>query len=166
MIIRTKNKKQPLSSEITSEKDYLSRRRFLKTAGYVGAAAALAACAPSVKSIKPTPMGVEATIRDEFGDISTPFDYVSGYNNFYEFTTDKEGVAPMSAGFTTEPWQVEVGGLVNNPRTFGLEDILKEFDQEERVLPASMRGGVVYGDPLGGIFSLQPPEESRTDIRR
>ncbi len=133
MIIRIKNKKQPLPSEITPEKDYLSRRRFLKTAGYIGAAAALAACAPTVNSVKPTPMGVEATIRDEFGDISTPFDYVSGYNNFYEFTTDKEGVAPMSAGFTTEPWQVEVGGLVNNPRTFGLEDILKEFDQEERV---------------------------------
>jgi len=101
--------------------------------GYLGAAAALAACAPAVNRVNPTPMGVAVTKRDEFGDISTPFDYVAGYNNFYEFTTDKEGVAPMSADFTTNPWQVEVGGLVNNPRTFGLEDILKDYDREERI---------------------------------
>jgi sulfoxide reductase catalytic subunit YedY len=101
--------------------------------GYAGAAAALAACAPAVNRPNPTPMGVAVTKRDEFGDISTPFDYVAGYNNFYEFTTDKEGVAFMSADFTTNPWQVEVGGLVNKPRTFGLEDILKEYDREERI---------------------------------
>jgi sulfoxide reductase catalytic subunit YedY len=32
----------------------------------------------------------------------------------------------------TSPWDVEVGGLVANPRTFGLEDLLK-FEQEERI---------------------------------
>ncbi len=133
MIFRLNNSKRPRSSEITPEKDYLNRRRFLKSVGYAGAAAALAACAPVANRVNPTPVGVAVTKRDEFGDISTPYDYVAGYNNFYEFTTDKEGVAPMSADFTTSPWQVEVGGLVNNPRTFGLEDILKEYDHEERI---------------------------------
>jgi sulfoxide reductase catalytic subunit YedY len=69
---------------------------------------------------------------DELGDALTEFEAVTGYNNFYEFTTDKEGVAPMAKDFQTTPWAVEVGGLVNKPKTFGLEDLLK-FDQEDRV---------------------------------
>jgi sulfoxide reductase catalytic subunit YedY len=62
----------------------------------------------------------------------TPFESVAGYNNFYEFTLSKTRVADLAAGFKTSPWEVEVGGLVNNPRTFGLEDLLA-FEQEERI---------------------------------
>ena len=50
-----------------------------------------------------------------------------------QFTTEKEGVADLAAGFTTDPWSVEVGGLVNKPKTFGLEDIRKSFMSEERI---------------------------------
>ena len=35
--------------------------------------------------------------------------------------------------FQASPWNVQVGGLVNNPKTYGLEDLLKQFDQEERI---------------------------------
>ncbi|MCA9871172.1 MAG: protein-methionine-sulfoxide reductase catalytic subunit MsrP, partial [Anaerolineae bacterium] len=55
------------------------------------------------------------------------------YNNFYEFTTDKEKVAGLAKDFPTRPWTVEVGGLVNNPGTFSIEDILSTFEREERV---------------------------------
>lgn len=133
MLIKIKDPNLPRSSEITPEQVYFNRRRFFKSIGYAGAAVTLAACAPDTTAVKPTPMGVAATKRDEFGDISTPYDYVSHYNNFYEFSTDKEAVSAISADFTVSPWQVEVGGMVNKPRTFGLEDILKEFDQEERI---------------------------------
>jgi sulfoxide reductase catalytic subunit YedY len=70
---------------------------------------------------------------DELGDALNDFDAITTYNNFYEFSTDKEGVAPRSEGFATTPWAIEVGGLVAKPRTFGIEDVLKEFPQEERV---------------------------------
>jgi sulfoxide reductase catalytic subunit YedY len=70
---------------------------------------------------------------DELGDTLTPFQAVTNYNNFYEFTVQKEGVASMAEGFVTDPWTVEVGGLVNNPKTFGFEDILKNFTQQERI---------------------------------
>ncbi len=70
---------------------------------------------------------------DELGDGLTGFDDVTGYNNFYEFSTDKEEVAGLAAGYPTEPWAVKVGGLVDRPRTFAVEDLVKQFDQEERV---------------------------------
>jgi sulfoxide reductase catalytic subunit YedY len=70
---------------------------------------------------------------DELGDKLTPFQAVTNYNNYYEFTTQKEGVAPLSVGFVAEPWTVEVGGLVNNPKTYGFEDLVKTFTQQERI---------------------------------
>lgn len=70
---------------------------------------------------------------DELGDALTPNEVVTNYNNFYEFTTDKEEVAQMAEGFKTEPWTVEVGGLVNKPTTFGVEELLRRFTQEERI---------------------------------
>jgi len=57
----------------------------------------------------------------------------TGYNNFYEFSLDKEDVAERARGFQTSPWTVEVGGAVNRPRTYGVEDLLKRFPQEERI---------------------------------
>jgi len=62
----------------------------------------------------------------------TSYEAVTGYVNFYEFTTSKKGVAALAEGFKTSPWTVEVGGLVNRPRTFDLDDLSK-FEQEERV---------------------------------
>lgn len=62
----------------------------------------------------------------------TPLDAITTYNNFYEFDTSKSGVAYAAKGFVTRPWTVEVGGLVNKPRTFDLDELLK-FPLEERV---------------------------------
>ena len=70
---------------------------------------------------------------DELGDPLNSYHEMTNYNNFYEFTTDKENVAPTSQDFQTDPWRIEVGGLVNTPRTFGLDDIWSLFEQEERI---------------------------------
>ena len=48
----------------------------------------------------------------------TPRASILNYNNFYEFSTDKDGVAAAAADFTTTGWQVSVGGLVGKPRVF------------------------------------------------
>ena len=65
----------------------------------------------------PTPPapGTTTAGTDELSDPLTAFEAVIGYNNFYEFSTDKEAVAPLARDFTTSPWTVEVGGLVNKP---------------------------------------------------
>lgn len=124
------------SSEITPYSLYLSRRDFLKAAGIVTGSALLAACAPEATetAIPEEEASAPPTGKtDEFGDPANSFQDITNYNNFYEFSTDKEAVNPLSKEFNIAPWTVEVYGLVNNPKTYGVEDLLSKFPQEERI---------------------------------
>ena len=123
------------SSEITPYSQYLSRRDFLKAAGIVTGSALLAACAPKATGTA-VPEGEAPAASgkmDELGDPANSFEDITNYNNFYEFSTNKESVNPLSEEFTTSPWTVEVYGMVNNPKTYGIEDLLSGFTQEERI---------------------------------
>ena len=131
------------SSEITPEHVYLSRRDFLKSMGIVTASAAiLAACGPTASaeaSAMPAATAVSngtapsaMATTDELGDPLNSFEDITNYNNYYEFTVDKQRVASLSEGFQTSPWDVQVGGLVNNPKTYSIDD-LRKFETEERV---------------------------------
>ena len=154
MLIKKRTSIEVPSSEITSKSVYLSRRQFMSGVALSTAAAAasglLAACGspdsdPSAtseniatgsaaeESVVQTAMpGSVSATTDELGDPLNSFEEITTYNNYYEFSTNKEAVAPLAKGFPTAPWQVEVGGLVNKPKTFGLEDLLA-FEQEERI---------------------------------
>jgi sulfoxide reductase catalytic subunit YedY len=139
MLMKKLAGKEIPASEITPRDLYLSRRQFITaaTAGMatVGVGMLLAGCrqTPSEPGTGPEPHGspVGAT-TDELGDPLTSYQNVISYNNFYEFTTDKEGVAARAANFSTSPWQVETGGLVKNPKVYDLDD-LRKFDEEERI---------------------------------
>jgi sulfoxide reductase catalytic subunit YedY len=126
---------EPPSSEITSEALYLSRRNFLKGAGVLGIGALLAACSgPQATPTGSSGAGTAAPgLKDELSNAANSFDQITHYNNYYEFSLGKESVAKLAENFKTTPWQIEVGGLVNKPTTFGMEDILKKFTQEERI---------------------------------
>lgn len=63
----------------------------------------------------------------------TPRHSVTNYNNFYEFTTDKESVTAASRNFVARPWTVTVDGLVHKSKTFDLDEILQISPPEERV---------------------------------
>lgn len=138
------------SSEITPEHLYRSRRAFLKSMGLVGAGALLAACgvAGTSDNGSPQPGQTETSqpaepqasmAMDELGDPINNYETITNYNNYYEFTTDKGGVAKLAKDFKPSrgeneyPWQLQVYGLVNNPVTYNLEDILNKFTQEERI---------------------------------
>jgi sulfoxide reductase catalytic subunit YedY len=84
---------------------------------------------PALDSMVP----VAGATTDELGDPLNTYDEITNYNNYYEFSTNKEVVAPESQVFTPAPWQLEVTGLVNKPTTFGLEDIYSRFTHEERI---------------------------------
>jgi len=128
------------SSEITPEHLYLSRRDFLKGMGIVSASVMmLAACQGSKLSDEASPIpgpGSDALVAgigvDELGDPLTSFEDVTGYNNFYEFTSDKTEVARLSTDFRTSPWEVQVAGLVKNPKNYSVDD-LKRFSVQERI---------------------------------
>jgi methionine sulfoxide reductase catalytic subunit len=121
------------SSEITPYSLYLSRRDFIKAAGLATGTALLAACAPNATSTVPPEVEDLPEKKDELGDPANTYEQITNYNNFYEFTTDKQGVAPMSEEFNPSPWSVEVYGLVSKPKTYGIEDLLSKFTQEERI---------------------------------
>jgi len=123
------------SSEITPKHVYLSRRDFIKSAGIIAGSVALAACAPQLTSTTQTapPAPTAGGKTDELGDPVNTYNDITNYNNYYEFTTDKEGVASMAKDFNTSPWDVEVSGLVNRPGKFSVDDLVRKFQPEERI---------------------------------
>jgi methionine sulfoxide reductase catalytic subunit len=123
------------SSEITPHSLYLSRREFLKAAGLVTGSALLAACGSKATGTAAHGSDVAAfpVKKDEFGNPSNSFEDITHYNNFYEFSENKVAVNRLSKDFKSHPWTVEVYGLVNHPKKYALEDLLKKFPQEERV---------------------------------
>lgn len=131
------------SPEITPEKLYTSRREFFKALGVAGVSAAvLAACQEKpflpggeipadTGAAVPSPQAGSTT--DEFGDTLTSYNDVISYNNFYEFTTDKEGVARLAKNFQISPWEVQIGGLVEKPGTLSIDKIRRRYPSEERI---------------------------------
>jgi methionine sulfoxide reductase catalytic subunit len=133
------------ASEITDRKVYLNRRLFMRGAALAATTAATWLLYRKLNSpVAEKPMGqklagVEKSARADaerqgfvVNEKLTPIESITNYNNFYEFSTDKQSVAIESKGFVTQPWTVSVEGLVNKPTTFGLEEILK-FPLEERI---------------------------------
>ncbi|MBN1317163.1 MAG: protein-methionine-sulfoxide reductase catalytic subunit MsrP [Anaerolineales bacterium] len=127
------------SSEITPEHLYLSRKKFIKGVGSAAASALiLKACAPAAgenPELLPTGTSMPETIAANTPTLEselTTYSAVTNYNNYYEFSLDKQSVAKLAKDFRASPWQVEVGGLVNNPGIYDIDD-LKQFTQEERI---------------------------------
>ena len=58
---------------------------------------------------------------------------VTGFNNFYEFGSDKSEPARNAQKFRTDPWAVSVEGEVETPRTFTMDELMKLSPLEERV---------------------------------
>src|SRR3972149_787143 len=159
------------SSEITPKQAYLSRRDFIKAAGVVAGSIALAACPPKAAESTAAPAVDTGPLKtDELGNPANSFEDITNYNNYYEFSTNKEAVAPLSKDFTTVPWTVEVGGLVNKPQTFGVEDLLSLFPQEERIyrLRCVEAWSMVIpwnGFPLASLLKMVEPTSAAKYVR-
>jgi methionine sulfoxide reductase catalytic subunit len=113
--------------EATPESAYLNRRQLIKAAGFIGAGGLLAAAGtgpyPAKRNAEFT---LDRPITEEYA--------ATGYNNFYEFDPDnKEAVKDKVGAFQISPWKIEVGGLVNKPKTFDIDDIVKNMPLEERL---------------------------------
>jgi sulfoxide reductase catalytic subunit YedY len=111
------------TSEITDERAYATRREFLKAAG-LGMAAVTGIV--SLRKTARNPAGAD-------DDKLTPWDDITGYNNYYEFGTDKEDPSHNATQFQSRPWKVEIAGEVSRPAAYDLDDLLKGLTAEERV---------------------------------
>ena len=135
MIIKEKTDIKP--SEITTQKTYLERRRFLRNisgllvAGVAGSAVLRSASLQAGYGGNPV-TGIR-TGQFSTKELPTSYKDVTSYNNFYEFGTDKKSPALLSGSLKTSPWSVAVEGAVASPGNYFLEDILKGMVLEERI---------------------------------
>jgi sulfoxide reductase catalytic subunit YedY len=133
------------SEKVTDKQVYLNRRLFMKAAALAGTATASTLLyrrlnPPPAEHVEGDKLQEVAkapqaeAIKEGFAvtDKLTPLEAITSYNNFYEFDTSKSGVAYAAKGFVTRPWAIAVEGLVNKPRVFDLDELLK-FPLEERI---------------------------------
>jgi sulfoxide reductase catalytic subunit YedY len=166
------------SSEITPQHVYFNRRMFMRGAALAGSVAAT-----GFLYRKLNPPAAVTQERPKIGSVVTPptdeamrkgfrtdeplnsLEDITNYNNFYEFDTEKRGVAAASRNFVTRPWQVAVEGLVNKPKTFDLDDLLKLAPAEERIYRLRCVEGwsmVIpwVGFPLNALLKQVEPQSS------
>jgi sulfoxide reductase catalytic subunit YedY len=126
------------SSEITPKDLYLNRRKFLAGAAMAGAAAAtglavkelfapstMAYAGEKIPGIQKSPFSTT--------DKVTPYNDVTHYNNYYEFSTEKEEPADLAKNFKTRPWTVTIDGDVSKKQVLDVDSIMKFAAPEERI---------------------------------
>jgi sulfoxide reductase catalytic subunit YedY len=124
-------------SEVTPREVYLRRREFMQGAAAVavGAAAAFSPAGVArtgaqgrakLPNVKKSPLSTTGEKLNSYQDIT-------GYNNFYEFGTDKDDPARNAQKFVTRPWRIRVEGLVKTPGDIDIDSFVKPHALEERV---------------------------------
>ena len=137
MSVRVRRAGQVAAREITDPELYLRRRELLAgaaaSAGGVLLGARHARSAPSTPPSRYEPL--PAPRREVFStdEPLTDFAKAAGYNNFYEFGTDKEDPAEYAHSLRPKPWSVRIGGEVAKPGDVPLEDLIAPHPLEERV---------------------------------
>lgn len=184
----------------TSEKEYWefqSRRKFLRNSiGSVAGltlGAGLTACSQSEQKAAaeqsppdaPNPAAASAPAADSAAGLYPPArnpkftieprkltdEKVAGmYNNFYEFTTDKEMVWKLAENYKFRPWTVEIAGLCENPATLDIEEVEKLAPLEERLyrfrcVEAWSMAVPWVGYPLSKLIEFAKPKPEAKYIR-
>ena len=155
-----------LPSQITPPEVFHGRRRFVAAA----AAAAPLAALPAARANAPAPDPHLHYTRNPHYSVSlepTPYEDVTGYNNFYEFGTGKEDPAANARTLRPRPWSVTVGGECALRGTFGFDDLIKGQPLEERIyrfrcVEAWSMVIPWLGFPLAGLIQhLQPTSRAK-----
>jgi len=127
-----------LPSEITDERIYRERRRFLGVAAVSTAAAAGGGLMLTALNALAKPVGKKAFADLKQGPFSTDeaansYEDITSYNNFYELGLGKGDPARNAHMLTTHPWSMSIEGEAEVTGRFALEDILKPHSLEERI---------------------------------
>ena len=101
--------------DVTPEALYMNRRQIMAGLAGIGFAGMVA---PGVRAETLEPTSWKA---------------ITTYNNFYEFGTGKGDALKYGGRLTTDPWSIEIDGMVERPGTYALGDILSKMTIEERI---------------------------------
>ena len=134
----SKNRVSP--SEITDEKVWKRRRQIIRAGGLTAGAGLLGSAAMIARALSDSPERQEALRDDRFRPVAgpaelepTPLRYITSYNNFYELGVGKRAPAENAHYLKTRPWTVTVSGECEKPGTLDIDELLRRFDQEERI---------------------------------
>ena len=118
--------------EAIAERQFRSRRSVLQSMGFVGLGGTL----PPMLRGAAEGMALYPAKRNTKYTLDRPLtmeQVATGYNNFYEFTLDKQQVRFRVDRFKINPWTVKVHGRINNPKTYDIDDLVRRFPLEERL---------------------------------
>ncbi|MBF0352895.1 MAG: protein-methionine-sulfoxide reductase catalytic subunit MsrP [SAR324 cluster bacterium] len=152
-------------SEITPHSVYCNRRTLLKAMGFAGSATLMSSILQAATA------GFPSNPNKSFDDLETTSeDLATSYNNFYEFSTDKQAVKSLSRNFQTEPWTLEIGGLCGKPQTLDVNQLASSIGLEQRIYRfrcVETWSMVVPWDgfPLKKILALAEPSSSAKFIK-
>ena len=159
--MRSPRRFAPPPSEITPREVYLQRRRLLQ--GLLGLAVASGTAPTRAASALDSHRNTALSTTEPRNSLED----IKGYNNFYEFGTDKGDPARLAGRFRPRPWSVTVAGEAGVTGTFTLEDILKPHALEERIYRLRCVEGwsmVIpwVGIPLGSVLKrFQPTSRAK-----
>src|SRR5262245_6964743 len=111
----------------TTEGLYLGRREAVKAMG-LGAVAIVAPGLALADGKYPAPRNAKYGTPEPI----TADKLATTYNNFYEFSDDKD-LWRAAQKLKTSPWTIKVSGKVAKPFEIGFDDLLAKMPVEERV---------------------------------
>ncbi|MEL7027261.1 MAG: protein-methionine-sulfoxide reductase catalytic subunit MsrP [Pseudomonadota bacterium] len=111
-------------SDVTPKATWMNRRRLISGATAMVAGSIAGPALASLGAAK-TDYGADLEL--------TSLEDMTTYNNFYEFGTGKTDPSVNADDLVTDPWSIEINGLVDKPGSYGLDDILSGVTLEERI---------------------------------
>jgi sulfoxide reductase catalytic subunit YedY len=153
------------SAEITPKSLYLNRRNFLLGAGALAGAAFASRkigqiVTPSSSVLADTKLQASPSSFSTT-EKQTPLNDITHYNNYYEFSTDKYEPADLAKSFNPRPWTIKVEGLVNKPKTFDIDALLKMHLEDRIYRMRCVEGWSMVipwvGFPLSSLLSQVEP---------
>ena len=136
MYIQNKPRWQIKENQVTNEKLYLNRRKFIKNSSSILGSTSLLYnfLSKDLNAAQNNENILKFQINKKYHILSniTPENLSTKYNNFFEFGSTKN-IWKEAQKLETKNWKLKITGLVEKPLTFEVEDLINKFKLEERI---------------------------------
>lgn len=152
------------ASHVTPPELFYNRRRgLLASLASAFGASAIGHGAGAAATACGAPLSDAARMAN--GETPSPLADIAGYNNYYEFSTDKKAIRILAQALTIAPWTITVEGEVEKAYTLDSTDINKLFGNEERIYRLRCVEGWAMVVPWSGVSLCKLIERARPTSR-